>query len=229
VTIPGNGQSDDHLNIKDLQGDAAGHIYAVIKTSLNDIPGHLSTDPQIVVIGRDPTTRSWSRATFGTIADCHTRPVLVLDSANSLVHVYATAPPSGCPFSGARAGVCGRCCGGVLTWWWAMCRRSDAGARGDPVAEFVHRSGLRPGEQVNFQHATLGGRRFAEGRHSPTFALFKGRPWLFLGCTSPLLVWSASGGATCSLRRTSCERLEGRTARWLRGVVSPARVSSLCR
>jgi PKD repeat protein len=99
VTLPGPKQSDDHINVKDLQTDDFGRVFAVIKTSLDDIVGEPSSAPQIVVLSRG-SRGGWSRATFGTIADCHTRPVLVLDSANNLVHVFATAPDSGCPFSG---------------------------------------------------------------------------------------------------------------------------------
>jgi PKD repeat protein len=99
VTIPGPKQSDDHLNIKQLQTDNSGRVWAVIKTSLDDVAGVSSSAPQIVVLSR-ASTGGWSRATFGTVADCHTRPVLMLDSTNNLAHVYATAPDSGCPFSG---------------------------------------------------------------------------------------------------------------------------------
>jgi PKD repeat protein len=99
VTLPGPGQSDDHLNIKDLQTDDRGRVFAVIKTSLDDVAGSGSSAPQIVVLAR-ATKGGWSRAIFGTLADCHTRPILVLDASNSLVHVYATAPDSGCLFSG---------------------------------------------------------------------------------------------------------------------------------
>ena len=99
ITVPGANQADDHLNIKSLQSDGSGRVFAVIKTSLDaQGPG---TAPQIVVLGRDFTSGAWSRATFGTVDDCHTRPQLVLDSTNSLVHVYATAPDSGCPFPGS--------------------------------------------------------------------------------------------------------------------------------
>jgi hypothetical protein len=100
VTVPGPKQSDDHLNVKDLQTDDRGRIFAVIKTSLDDVAGATSSAPQIVVLARG-VQGGWSRATFGTIGDCHTRPVLVLDAARKLVHVDATAPDSGCPFSGS--------------------------------------------------------------------------------------------------------------------------------
>ena len=39
VSIPGGGQSDDHLNIKDLQSDNSGNVYAVIKTGVDDVGG----------------------------------------------------------------------------------------------------------------------------------------------------------------------------------------------
>src|SRR4051794_38332131 len=94
VTLPGPGQSDDHINVKDLQTDDRGRVFAVIKTSLDDVAGTQSSAPQIVVLAR-AAKGGWSRATFGTISDCHTRPILVLDASNKLVHVYATAPDSG--------------------------------------------------------------------------------------------------------------------------------------
>jgi len=104
ITLPGPGQSDDHLNIKDLQADDRGRVFVVIKTSLDDVAGTASSAPQIVVLARG-SKGGWSRGIFGTIAECHTRPILVLDATNKLVHVYATAPDSGCPFSGTAGTV----------------------------------------------------------------------------------------------------------------------------
>jgi PKD repeat protein len=104
VTLPGPKQSDDHLNVKQLESDPSGRVFAVIKTGLDDISGSSSSAPQIVVLSRG-STGGWSRATFGTVADCHTRPSLVLDSTNALLHVYATAPESGCPFSGTAGAI----------------------------------------------------------------------------------------------------------------------------
>ena len=104
VTLPGPQQSDDHLNVKQLESDPSGRIFAVIKTSLDDISGVSSSAPQIVVLSRG-SAGGWSRATFGTVANCHTRPSLVLDSTNALLHVYATAPESGCPFSGTAGSI----------------------------------------------------------------------------------------------------------------------------
>jgi hypothetical protein len=100
VTLPSRGQSDDHLNVKDLQTDDRGRIFAVIKTSLDGVAGAGPSAPLIVVLAR-AAGGAWSRATFGTVGDCHTRPVLVLDASSGLAHVFATAPDSGCPFTGS--------------------------------------------------------------------------------------------------------------------------------
>jgi hypothetical protein len=124
VTLPGPKQSDDHLNIKDLQTDDRGRIFAVTKTGLDDLAGSTSSAPQIVVLGRS-AQGGWSRGTFGTTADCHTRPVLVLDAANKLVHVYATAPDSGCPFSGAA--------GTIFEKTSSIDNLSFASGRGTPI------------------------------------------------------------------------------------------------
>jgi PKD repeat protein len=124
VTLPGPKQSDDHLNIKQLQTDDSGRIWAVIKTSLDDVAGASASAPQIVVLSRG-SSGGWSRATFGTVADCHTRPSLMLDSTNGLVHVYATAPDSGCPFSGTA--------GTIFEKTSPMSNLSFPSGRGTPV------------------------------------------------------------------------------------------------
>jgi PKD repeat protein len=104
VTLPGPGQSDDHLNVKALEADSAGRVFAAIKTSLDEVSGQPTSAPQIVVLSRG-STGGWDRATFGTLSDCHTRPILMVDSSNSLLHVYATAPDSGCAFAGAAGSI----------------------------------------------------------------------------------------------------------------------------
>jgi PKD repeat protein len=132
VTIPGPKQSDDHLNVKQLQTDNSGRIWAVIKTGLDDV-GAGQGAPQIVVLNRG-SRGGWSRATFGTIADCHTRPVLMLDSTNNLVHVYATAPDSGCPFSGSV--------GSIFEKTSPMDNLSFPSGRGTPVMRSAASPGL---------------------------------------------------------------------------------------
>jgi PKD repeat protein len=99
TAVQGPGSADDHINLKTLQGDPAGHVFAAVKTSLDDA-GASQSAPQILVLARDPATGDWSSAPFGRISDCHTRPIIMLDSQHQVLHVFATAPDSGCPYSG---------------------------------------------------------------------------------------------------------------------------------
>jgi hypothetical protein len=99
TAVQGPNLADDHVNLKQLQGDPSGRVFAAVKTSLDDA-GAASSAPQILVLARDPATGDWSSAPFGRISDCHTRPILMLDSEHQVLHVFATAPDSGCPFSG---------------------------------------------------------------------------------------------------------------------------------
>jgi PKD repeat protein len=100
TAVQGPNTADDHINLKQLQGDPSGRVFAAVKTSLDDA-GATSSAPQILVLARDRSTGDWSSYPFGRISDCHTRPVLMLDSQHQVLHVFATAPDSGCPFSGS--------------------------------------------------------------------------------------------------------------------------------
>src|SRR4051794_13240465 len=101
VAVRGNKLSDDHINIKTIQADQAGRVFAAVKTSLDEVAGAASTSPQINLLTFKPGTGSWTSTTFGTLADCHTRPIVMLDEENSQVHMFATGPTaSGCPSSG---------------------------------------------------------------------------------------------------------------------------------
>jgi PKD repeat protein len=92
--------ADDHMNLKQLDGDNQGHLFAAVKTSLDDRSGSSPTDPQVLLLARDPSTGRWGAYTAGTLADCETRPQVVLDSVSQVIYVFTTAPSSGCPFSG---------------------------------------------------------------------------------------------------------------------------------
>ncbi len=101
VAFRGTKQADDHLNLKTIDADAQGRVVAAVKTSLDELSTSKSTDPQIRVLVFKPGTASWTATTFGTLADCHTRPLVMLDSTNSEVHVFATGPTeSGCAYAG---------------------------------------------------------------------------------------------------------------------------------
>ena len=99
TAVQGPNSSDDHINLKALQADASGRVFAAIKTGLDDA-GASSSAPLIMLLARDPSTGDWSSYPVGRIRDCHTRPVLLLDSEQQTLYVFMTAPDSGCPYTG---------------------------------------------------------------------------------------------------------------------------------
>ena len=53
-----------------------------------------------------PATGAWDTYVFGTVADCHSRPIVVLDSEHQVVHMFATGPAgSSCPYSGVTGSI----------------------------------------------------------------------------------------------------------------------------
>ena len=100
TAVHGNGQADDHMNLKSIQADSAGRVYAAVKTSTDD-GGFSSSATLIDLMVFKPATGNWTIYPFGTVADCQTRPIVALDSENQIVHMFATAPTGpGCPYSG---------------------------------------------------------------------------------------------------------------------------------
>src|SRR5262249_37220277 len=86
--------ADDHINIKSLQSDTSGALYAAVKTSFGDSGcGGGSSSPLIRLVVRKPNN-TWAWATFGTVGDDHTRPVVLLDTSNRKVYMFATSPTS---------------------------------------------------------------------------------------------------------------------------------------
>jgi trimeric autotransporter adhesin len=84
--LQGPGLADDHINLKT---DSSGRVYAAVKTSKSG-----SADPLNMLLVRS-TGGSWSSHVFGLKRDHHTRPIVLLDEANALVRMFATAPESG--------------------------------------------------------------------------------------------------------------------------------------
>ncbi|HEU5102567.1 MAG TPA: hypothetical protein VFU22_26265, partial [Roseiflexaceae bacterium] len=86
--------ADDHINLKSLQADPSGAIFAAIKTSFGDSGcGGSSSSPLIRLVVRKPNN-TWSWTTFGTEGDDHTRPIVLLDTTNRKVYMFATSPTS---------------------------------------------------------------------------------------------------------------------------------------
>ncbi|MCW3843501.1 hypothetical protein ONA70_25685 [Micromonospora yasonensis] len=99
TAVQGPHSADDHINLKTLQADTSGKVFAVIKTGLDDA-GASTSAPLIMLLARDPSTGEWSSYPVGRIKDCHTRPVLLIDSEHQTLYVFMTAPDSGCPYTG---------------------------------------------------------------------------------------------------------------------------------
>jgi PKD repeat protein len=107
AAVQGKGQADDHLNLKTLQADTSGRVFAAVKTSVNDISSNTS-NPQELLLVFKPGTGSFTKSTISTVGDCVTRPQVVLDSQNNLVRVFHTAPStsvSGCAYSGVAGSI----------------------------------------------------------------------------------------------------------------------------
>jgi hypothetical protein len=86
--------ADDHINIKSLQADTSGTLFAAVKTSFSDSGCNGGSNPvQINLVVRKPNN-TWKTVPFGYKSDDHTRPVLLLDTTNRKVYIFATSPTS---------------------------------------------------------------------------------------------------------------------------------------
>jgi hypothetical protein len=92
--LAGTRLADDHISIKNIVSDDDGRLFAAIKTGLGDDPSDPSTGALISLLVRN-NAGEWSSHTFGTVADDHTRPMVLLDETNRQVYVFATWPLGG--------------------------------------------------------------------------------------------------------------------------------------
>lgn len=82
--------ADDHMNIKSLQADESGEVFAVVKTSLNDVRGD-SSRPLVVVLTLK--NNKWLQPrTVATVEYNQTRPIVLVDTTNRLLHVFMAGP-----------------------------------------------------------------------------------------------------------------------------------------
>jgi hypothetical protein len=97
--LKGTRLADDHINLKQLTGDSQGRVFAAIKTSLGDSSSDPATAPLVGVLVRTPGSNggagTWKFLVAGTVADDHTRPILMIDHTNQELYFIATAPEDG--------------------------------------------------------------------------------------------------------------------------------------
>jgi hypothetical protein len=92
--LAGSSLADDHINLKNYVEDPSGRIFAVVKTSLNDLTTSAPTDPLIIVLQRD-LDGTWTSHVAAQVADDATRPLVQIDATNQRLLVFMTAPVSG--------------------------------------------------------------------------------------------------------------------------------------
>src|SRR6266508_3132629 len=85
--------ADDHINLKSIQADPYGRIFSAVKTSVGDSSSCTGGTDLIRLVVRYPDN-TWKTSVFGNTSDKHTRPIVLLDSENSKVYMFATAPTS---------------------------------------------------------------------------------------------------------------------------------------
>ncbi|TQN41093.1 Ig-like domain-containing protein [Blastococcus colisei] len=92
------GLADDHINIKQLTGDAQGRIFAAIKTSADEAASPNPDDTLVGVLTRTPGSNgagSWALAPAGTVAQGYTRPIIAIDAENAELYFLATTGVGG--------------------------------------------------------------------------------------------------------------------------------------
>ncbi len=87
TAIQGPRSADDHMNLKTLQSDQAGHVYAAIKTEFNT-----QSAPLILLLVRDPVTAEWTSHRISRVSECPNRPIVLIDEENSVLHAFYTSP-----------------------------------------------------------------------------------------------------------------------------------------
>jgi hypothetical protein len=91
TAVQGPKSAEDHINLKALQADSSGRVFAAIKTGLDDLRNPNPNAPLIFLSERDEAG-NWTNNVFGRVADNHTRPMLMIDEEHRNLYVFATAP-----------------------------------------------------------------------------------------------------------------------------------------
>src|SRR4029078_3250820 len=89
TAIQGPNDADDHINLKSLQSDGSGRVFAAVKSSQT-----ASAAPLNRLLVRS-ASGDWTSYTFGRVSDHPTRPIVLLDSQHGVIHMFATSGESG--------------------------------------------------------------------------------------------------------------------------------------
>ena len=85
---PNSRYADDHINLKSLEADSSGRVFAAVKTSLT------SPDAPLTLLLALQQDNAWSSHVFGQVKDDHTRPMVLIDETHRELYMFATAPVS---------------------------------------------------------------------------------------------------------------------------------------
>lgn len=80
-----SGCANDHISLRALPD---GRVFAAVKTA-----NRLPNQPFIVLLDRD--SRGWASHVAGTVTETHTRPLIVLDDEQHLIHLFTVVPEVG--------------------------------------------------------------------------------------------------------------------------------------
>jgi PKD repeat protein len=87
--------ADDHLALTSAEGSGSGTVYAVVKTGQDDSVPVDNAAGLIRLLVLRPGASTWQSYIHSTVGDGLTRPIVLLEPAKKLIHVFATAPVVG--------------------------------------------------------------------------------------------------------------------------------------
>jgi hypothetical protein len=85
--------ADDHINIKSLQADASGNVFAMVKTSINS-----NGSPQLLLLvakKQSNGTYTWTHYVESMREDGQTRPILLIDTDHRQLYVFTSTESGG--------------------------------------------------------------------------------------------------------------------------------------
>jgi hypothetical protein len=85
--------ADDHLNLKSLQSDPSGNLFAMIKTSFNT-----NGNPQLLLLVAKKQSNgsySWNSYVESLRGDGQTRPILLIDTDHRQLYVFTSTESGG--------------------------------------------------------------------------------------------------------------------------------------